>query len=243
MKIYKKKIFLVSVVILIFLVLGGFFYWKNYIYLDPNSSQTYYKIFDKNEILNGRETTAREVDQKLDKRLEKYHSTFEKMAGTNDEKKLRALFYMNFVHMYGYYGERNLKEQSLKEILWNGEYFQCGTFTTFLAMLLDRAGYEYRTVSIKNGAHGYVEVNFDKKWQILDPTLNIWINKSTEELLAGQERINKRFFLKTFDFNNEKANDILIRVANVYDLMTKMGIGYQPKIDQYNYIDLSKYQY
>lgn len=242
MTIFNKRIFIIILCFIASLVGGSIFYYGLY-HINPNDPSSYYKIFDKKEILNGQETTAQEVDQKLDKRLKKYHSTFEKMAGTNDENKLRALFYMNFVRMYGYYGDRDLREQSLKEILWDGEYFQCGTFTTFLAMLLDRAGYEYRTVSIGNGAHGYVEVNFDGKWQILDPTVNIWINKSTEELLAGQERVAKRFFLKTFDFNNEKASDILIRIANVYDLMTKMGTGYQPKIDQYNYIDLSKYQY
>jgi len=150
---------------------------------------------------------------------------------------------MNFVRMYGFYGPRELKENSLKEILWGGEYFQCGTFTTFLAMLLDRAGYEFRTVSIGGGAHGYIEVKFDGRWQILDPTTNLWIDKSTEELLKGEKRTEKRFFLKTFYYQNPKGANVLLQVANVFELMTKMGLGYQPKIDQYNYIDLSQYQY
>lgn len=224
-------------------IFAGIFIWQK-INLDPQSSETYYKIFNKDEILSGKETTASEVVQKLDKRLSHYHGTFEKMAGTRDETKLKALFYMNFVHMFGVYGKRDLKEKTFKDLLWGGQNFHCGTNTLFLAMLLDRAGgYEFRTISTNNGAHGFVEVKFDGAWQILDPTINVWLNKSAEELMAGQPREAKKFFLKAGDQLNEKAQEDVVRVINVKDFMLKMGQGYTAKIDKYNYINLADYQY
>lgn len=165
------------------------------------------------------------------------------MAGTNDEYKLKALFYMNFVHMFGYYGKRTLQELSIKEILQGSQYSECGTNTMLMAMLLDKAGYEFRTVSTNNGSHGFVEIKFDEKWQILNPTINVWIDKSTEELLAGNNRTNKQFFLKAGDQLNEKASENMIRVVNVRDFMLQMGTGYKAKIDSYNYIDLTQFQY
>lgn len=235
---------LVLLLILIIVAMGGFFYWRAYVYLDPASSQTYYKIFNKEEILDGSETTAAEVDQKLDKRLKKYHKTFEEIAGTSDEKKLRALFYMNFVHMFGEYGQRTLSDKTFKELLWdNSENGQCLTNTIFLEMLLDRAGYEFRTVGIRGkGDHGYAEVKFDDGWQILDPTVNLWINKDTEELLTGAQRENKRFFLKATD--QPDNHDYRSSVINLLDRMLIIGRGYQPTMSEYNCcFNLSEYQY
>lgn len=234
-----------GIIIFLILAVGGVAWFKyNSTHLNPKSSETYYKIFDKNEILAGNEDSAAVVVQKLDKRLAKYHSTFVKMAGTSDEYKLRALFMMNFVHMFGFYGKRELKENTFKEVLWGSEYFHCGTNTLFLAMLLDRAGgYEFRTISTNNGSHGFVEIKFDGHWQILDPTINVWINKSAEELMAGQPRETKKFFLKAGDQLNEKAQEDVVRVINVKDFMLKLGQGYTAKIDKYNYINLADYQY
>ncbi len=227
---------------LLAIIFGGFFVWQK-INLDPQSSKTYSKIFNKDEILRGNQTTASEVVNKLDKRLDRYHRTFEKMAGTTDETKLKALFYMNFVHMFGYYGEREIKEKTLKDLLWNSEYNHCATNTLLLAMLLDKAGYEFRTVSVNSGAHGFVEIKFDGHWQILDPTINIWIKTSTEELIAGAPRESQKFFLKAGDQLNEKAQKNVIKVINVKDFMLKMGKGYTGRIDQYNYQNLADYQY
>lgn len=242
MKLNKNPLFLIPIIFIGSLIGSGYFYHKTYD-LDPNSSATYYKIFNKNEILDGKETTALEVDKKLDKRLAQYHQTFAKIAGTNDEKKLKALFYMNFVHMHGIYGERGLQENSIKDLLFGSENQHCGTNTLLLAMLLDKAGYEFRTVSVGKGAHGFVEIKFDDNWNIIDPTVNIWINKSTEELLSGDDRNNKQFFLKAADQFNQKAYEGIIRVINVQYMMLKLGPGYKPKIDQYDYIKLSDYKY
>jgi len=227
---------------LLAIIFAGFFIWQK-INLDSQSSKTYYKIFNKDEILKGDETTASEVISKLDKRLNQYHRTFEKMVGKTSETKLKALFYMNFVHMFGIYGKRDLKENTFQDLLWGGQNFHCGTNTLFLAMLLDKAGYEFRTVSTNNGSHGFVEIKFDNRWQILDPTINTWIDKSTEELIAGAPRQAKKFFLKAGDQLNEQAQEDVVRVINVKDFMLKLGIGYKGKIDNYNYMDLSHYQY
>jgi len=244
MIIFKNKNLLIGGVILILILLGGYFYWQKNINLDPNFSKAYYKIFNKEEILSGNEDNATIVVQKLDKRLKKYHKTFAKMAGTTDEKKLKALFYMNFVHMYGFYGERTLTQKTFKELLWDSENFHCLTNTIFLEMLLDKAGgYEFRTVGISGrGDHGYVEVKFDNQWQIHDPTVNIWIDKSTEELLTGVPRNTKRFFLKAGDQFNEKADRD--NVVDLKDLMVRIGKAYKPTLSKYDCcFNLSEYQY
>ena len=203
-----KNFYLGLIIVALFVIFaaGGYYYYQA-IRLDPNSPKTYYKIFNKNEILDGQETTAQEVDAKLDARLKKYHRSFEKIAQTADEQKLRALFYMNFVHFFGVYGKRGLNELSLKEILWKSEYFHCGTNTTLLSMLLEKASYEYRTVSINKAGHGIVEVKFDGKWNLLDPTSNLWFDKSTEELASGQPHTVKEFFMQAEDENNTKARE------------------------------------
>lgn len=203
-----KKIWVHLVILgIVAIASGAFLYYCQYLRILPNSAETYYKIFNKNEILSGNEDSATIVDQKLDARLKKYRKTFVQIAGTTDEKKLKALFYMNFVHFFGVYGKRELSELSLKEILWKSEYFHCGTNTTLLAMLLEKAGYEYRTVSINDGTHGMVEVKFDGKWNLLDPTSNLWFDKSTEELASGQLHTVKEFFMQAEDENNTKARE------------------------------------
>lgn len=242
-----KKNTKILIILMAVTILGGsigyyLVYYRNN-HLDPDSRATYYEIFAKEEILDGTEDSAAILVQKLNKRLKKYHQTFEKMADSTDEYKLKALFYMNFVHMAGIYGERGLKENSLKEILWSGNNMQCGTYTTLLAMLLDKSGYQFRTISIGGGAHGYVEIFWDNHWQVLDPTINIWIDKNTDEILNKSPRQIRKFFLKAEDQFNNEANQNILRVINVYDMMTKLGEGYTPKIDQYNYIDLEQYQY
>lgn len=243
-----KKFWPIITIIIVILIGGGFYYFQ-YVRILPNSAATYYKIFNKNEILSGNEEKATIVDQKLDARLKKYHKTFAQIAGTTDEKKLKALFYMNFVHFFGVYGKRELSELSLKEILWGSQYFHCGTNTTLLAMLLEKAGYEYRTVSINNSTHGMVEVKFDGKWNLLDPTSNLWFDKSTEELAGGAPHTVKEFFMQAEDESNTKAREhmtvdgIKCDLFCLKDQMFSIGDKFYVTVDKYNYIDLSKYQY
>lgn len=235
--------------IILTIVFGVLYYWQEFIYLSPTSSQTYYKIFNKEEILDGNESRAGEVVQKLDKRLKKYHKTFQKIAGIDNEQKLRALFMMNFVHMFGYYGKREsgLKETTFKELLWGDEYFDCGTYAMFLAMLLDKAGFEFRTLAFYPG-HGIVEIKFDNRWQVLDPTTNLWIDQSIEDQIAGKSRQIREFFLTAEDPSNLKARENLtkgfkVNVIELKDFMLKIGQGSTARIGQYNYINLADYQY
>lgn len=239
----KTLLILLAVIIVLGLIGGGIFYWNKKYNLDPGEEQTYYTIFNRNVVLNGHEDSTTEVDKKLDKRLALYHYTFSKMAGTNDETTLRALFYMNFVRMFGVYGNRDLHENTIKDILWGDPnyYFQCGTYTTLLAMLLDKAGYQLRTVEVNGGAHGYVEVMLNGRWQILDPTINTWVDQSTENLLNGVPRNTKTFFYRAQD--PFKSPNNLYKLLPIQEFMTHLGQGYSVKIDQYNYIDLSSYAY
>jgi len=73
---------------------GAFVYFWQYDRILPNTPDTYYKIFNKLEILDGNETTAAEVEAKLDQRLTQYQKTWAHLAGTNDTVKLKALFYI-----------------------------------------------------------------------------------------------------------------------------------------------------
>jgi len=74
--------------------------------------------------------------------------------------------------------------------------------------------------------------------QIQDDTLNS-LHVFRDQCL----QLLSRVFLKAGDQLNDLASEGLIRVANVQDMMLKLGPGYKPKIDQYNYIDLSQYTY
>ena len=245
-----KKINIYLIFLGIVVIGGGiFFYYWQYWRILPDKPATYYKIFDKTEILDGNETQASQVIEKLDKRLAKYQKTFAQMAGTNDETKLRALFYMNFVHMFGYYGKREsgLKEKTFQELLWGDEYFDCGTYAMFLAMLLDKAGFEFRTLAFYPG-HGIVEIKFDNRWQVLDPTTNLWIDQSIEDQIAGKSRQIKEFFLTAEDLSNSKARENLtkgfkVNVIELKDFMLKIGQGSIARIGQYDYIKLADYQY
>ncbi|KKQ18740.1 MAG: hypothetical protein US31_C0002G0085 [Berkelbacteria bacterium GW2011_GWA1_36_9] len=250
-KIFSSKIRLAILIFISILILAliGYFCWRQFIYLDPNSSKAYYKIFNKDEILDGNEDNATIVDQKLDKRLVKYHKTFAKMAGTTDERKLKALFYMNFVHMSAYYNERSLKELSIKELIWGGDYLHCGNYTALLAMLLDKSGYEFRTLAIYPG-HGIIEIKLNDRWQVLDPTTNIWLDQSIEEQVAGKHANSQVFFLTATDEKNSKAREHMSNLkvkVSVIDLRDKTMLKIAPngpvRIGQYNYIKLSDYKY
>lgn len=237
--------FIVVCLSLAFLVL---YLIEGQFWLLPNSPSTYYKIFNKSEIFQGNENTATQADQKLDIRLQKYHRLFERMTGINhDEQLLKALFYMNYVKMSSYYGPRNLTETDFKTIFWASDYNQCGNYALILAMLLDKAGYTFRTVSINSGGHGIDEVKIGDQWMILDPTTNLWFNKSTEEILNGESYTVKSFVVHADDPNNYKArlyfDDVKVNILELRDMMLGLGRDFKPKIDKYNYIDLTKYQY
>ena len=243
-----KKFWPIIVIVILVLIVGGFYY-SQYVRVLPNSAKTYYKIFNKNEILSGNEDNATIVDEKLDARLKKYHKTFAQIAGTTDEKKLKALFYMNFVHMSAYYGQRDLQDLSLKELLWGGDFFQCGNYSVLLGMLLEKAGYEFRTLAIYPG-HSIIEIKLDDRWQVFDPTTNLWIDQSIEDQIAGKAKNIKEFFLQAEDQNNSKARehmaDLKIKV-NVIDLknnfMKKIVPEGPVRVGQYDYIKFSDYKY
>jgi hypothetical protein len=194
--IFKNKIFWI-IVIFILSGFGGYFYYIK-TNLDKNNKNTelskedhilsedeikarYYEIFNSKDILDGDEDTAEKL-LKIDKRFNKYRTDFikiTKLEAIEDENQLRALFYLNFIHMFGYYGERDLPaKQDIKHLFFNTEANNCGSYTLMLAMILDKAGYEFRTVSINDGNHGFIEIKFENNWQILDPTTNLWIKKS-----------------------------------------------------------------
>lgn len=244
----KKTYFIV--IVLLFLTTGFIIYWQFFRIL-PDEPKTYYKIFNYQEILKGSEDKAVTVDAALDKRLAKYEKTFSKIAGTEDEETLKALFYMNFVHFYGFYGKRVLNELSIKEILWadTNRLFHCGTNTTLLEMLLEKGNFESRTLSINSGGHGLVEVKLNNKWNLLDPTTNIWYDAGMESIIAGEPYKMKIFFNQAEDEKNAPARehmqdkDIKCNAFCLKSQMTAIGTKLKVRIDKYNYIDLSQYQY
>lgn len=215
--------------------------------IQKNLPATYEEIFAYDKFLTGKEETAKEVADKLDLQLKRNRAKFIKIAGTKDNKELRVLFYMNFVSFYGYYYERDLPEKkTFKHLMWNTRFNNCGSSTMILAMLLDRAGYSYRTVAINNMSHGYIEVKLPNGWHVLDPTTNIWINRGTEDLMAKKPASVKSFYLRAENANDQKARMHLERGFDVLKLrenMQKIGNGFDAKVDKYNYIDLKVWKY
>lgn len=108
-------------------------------------------------------------------------------------KALSLAFYLNvFIHQSKHYTPRGVEEKvSLKDLI---DYFtqlkfgHCGQKPYALEMLLEKFGIQSRVISysdIFGWAHGFVEVFIDEKWQILDPTFNVYFNIGVQEIIAN----------------------------------------------------------
>ena len=208
--------------------------------------EIYYSMFDKTKILDGKETTAEEMVAKIDVQFQEYKETFRDLINLEDtdERTLRALFIMNFVSFTNYYGTPDLQEtaDTIKSLVWDIKSANCQTNAMLLQMLLEKAGYESRTIAISGRSHGYNEVRINGKWNVLDATTNIWIDRSTQELIDGKVGAVNKFFVDENDLSNVEYSDDT-SLTSLRIKMSYLGTDFRPEISAYNYVDLSTWKY
>jgi hypothetical protein len=261
----KKFIEIILIIVLSLSFIFGFiFVWKKIKNDLPENNQQkyiakysnqekdkYYEIFDKEKILDGSEKTAQEVLNKVDNQYQKYQSQFKDLANltnVNNDRVMKALFIMNFVSFSNYYGNPDTSQnsKSIETLIWKIKNSNCETNSTLLEMLLEKSGYEARTIAINGLNHGYNEVKIDGTWNILDATTNIWINNSTEDILNGSKKQVQKFFLKGSDSDNPEVKKLNYSGNDLSDLrvkMTNLGEEFKPIISNYNYVDLKLWTY
>lgn len=256
----KKIIFFIGLAILIGLgsfLTGKFLFSNNALpenkspkyltrYTDEEK-ELYYEIFNKTKILDGSEDTAEKILFKLDQRFEEKERDFKDLTnleGVYDKKMLKAVFMMNFVSFTNPYGTPDIDNnpKNIQTLIWKIKNANCQTNVMLMQMLLEKAGYEAKTVTINGKSHGYNEVKVGWRWHILDATTNIWINRSTQELMDGKKGDVRKFFVDETDVENPSYSS----ENNPSDLRTKMvdlGQGFRPIISGYDYLDLKEWQY
>lgn len=110
-------------------------------------------------------------------------------------KNLAFCFYLNvFIHKTKHYTPRevseNVKFENLLEYFTKLEFGHCGQKPYAFVMLLEHFGIESRVVSysdIFGWAHAFVEVLIDSRWQILDPTFNVYFNIGVQEVIQNPQ--------------------------------------------------------
>lgn len=208
----------------------------------------YYEMFDKNKILDGSESDAKEILDKIDISFSKNKPYFQDLANledVKDDKILKAVYLMNFVSFSHPYGSHNKGDgsSSIKNLIWNIEESDCETNTELLAMLLEKKGYENRTVSVDDGYHGFNEVKLNGEWQILDATSNLWFDKSAENLISGRTGRVRKFFLKDLDIERSNASTSDFDLTYLRIQMASLGTDFIPQKISYNFVDFSKWSY
>ncbi|MBD5164441.1 transglutaminase-like domain-containing protein [Helicobacter sp.] len=144
---------------------------------------------------------AREANQCLQELFVSLQGDFEKRQKSIERelnvrgipKQLAFCFYLNvFIHKSKHYTPRELKESvqfaTLIEYFIKLQYGHCGQKSYALCMLLENFGIEARVISysdIFGWAHGFCEVFINEKWQILDPTFNMYFDIGVQEIIKN----------------------------------------------------------
>jgi len=132
-----------------------------------------------------------------------YESNREALASIFDEgddTRLRGLFGMYIVHLAVPYNVVIVPPTTLFEFV-NAPSAHCGTYSVAQSWIYDALGVEWRIVMVDGGWHGLIEVDVGGSWEIFDSTVNMWIDRSVEQLLAGEVRTYRTFYTPILDEN------------------------------------------
>ncbi len=102
------------------------------------------------------------------------------------------LFLSDFIHKSKHYTPRNIKETSdfktLFEYFTTLKYAHCGQKPYALQLLLKEFNLESRIISYSDTfgwAHGFLEINAQGFWQILDPTFNLLFDIGVDKIIEN----------------------------------------------------------
>lgn len=110
------------------------------------------------------------------------------------------------------------------------ERAHCGTYTFAQQDIAGALGLTMRTVEFL-GEHAWLEILVDDQWEVFDATTNVWINRSTPELLDGVVREYRSFYTPMLDIDRPDAR---LHLREGFDMpalrvrMPLLGLRYFP---------------
>ena len=160
----------------------------------------------------------------LEELIESLHNDFKKK-----EKKLQnelnkreipislalTLYLNDFIHKSKHYTPRNENDDnknftSLIEYFTLLKYGHCGQKPYALQMLLKEFNVLSRVIAyndIFGWSHGFLQVEVDGKWKILDPTFNVYFNIGIEDIIKNPYCHRKILSLYSDEFYCDKSEN------------------------------------
>ena len=124
-----------------------------------------------------------------------------------------SLYLSDFIHKSKPYTPRNLQENvsftNLIEYFIKLKYAHCGQKPYALKMLLKEFDISSRVISYSDlfgWTHGFLQVEIKNKWQILDPTFNVYFNIGVEDIIQNPYCERKILSLWSNEFYVDKSN-------------------------------------
>jgi hypothetical protein len=144
-----------------------------------------------------------------------HEAAFQQMWREKDPRRARALYAMNLVHVSHPYGPDEVRE-TFMDYVTRASASSCRSFAIYQSRILDAFGLPWRYVAISSGFHGWIEVKVREQWEIFDATANLWIDRSSFELLEGQARRYRTFYTPWTDAGRPDARRFVERYQPHY---------------------------
>lgn len=143
------------------------------------------------------------------------------------------LFLSDFIHKSKHYPPRNTKEtqtfNNLYEYFTRLNYAHCGQKPYALRLLLKEFGLQSRVISYSDlfgWAHGFLEIKVQDKWQILDPTFNMFFNIGVEDIIKDPYCPRKILSLYSNEFYTDSTNTHQNFIQTIIDENTHTTFKY-----------------
>jgi len=110
------------------------------------------------------------------------------------------------------------------------DQWHCGDMAEVALHDAQMLGLTARMGTLSGGTHAFLEVLIDGRWELFDPTTNVWINRSAEELMTGIPRTYRAFYTPVLDENRPDFRNRFTRsLLELRLLMPRLGLSWQPK--------------
>lgn len=173
--------------------------------------------------------------ESLEKDFKKQQKSIQKeLQKRGIPKEFAFYLYLNdFIHKTKHYTPRNTSEnvifKNLYEYFTLLKYAHCGQKPYALRMLLMYFNMESRVISYSNilgWAHGFLEIKINAKWQILDPTFNMFFNIGVEDVIANPYCERKILSLYSNEFYTDSTQDYENFMQTIVDENTHTTFKY-----------------
>lgn len=172
--------------------------YLSHIFIQNYPSVAYEDIFQRSKILSANPRNYDEFYQQSELIFEQNKDYLESKWHLNNDILLKTIFFMNLASNFWDYGDvkrnkgcnkyRHNAEQHFEEYL-NYGIGCCNDFTAILAVLLEHAGINHRITSFPG--HVFVEVKINGRWMVFDPTSNIMVHESWQNVNKIKAPLNR----------------------------------------------------